>query len=128
MLIRELAQKTGLTSHTIRFYEKKGLLAKRYIRRGENNYRHYAVEAVERLSVIKSLHTAGFTLAEIKGLMDKWDAGQLTPQAGALFLQQKLDEIDARIAELRQLKAALIHKLGAHIREATERPKRSVRH
>jgi MerR family transcriptional regulator, copper efflux regulator len=119
MLISELAQRTGLTSHTIRFYEKKGLLAKRYIQRGENNYRHYSKEAIERIAAIKALHVAGFTLSEIKDLMDRWDAGKLTPHDGAIFLQQKMDEINARIAELRQIKVTLMSTLGAHIKQAT---------
>jgi MerR family transcriptional regulator, copper efflux regulator len=120
MLISELAQKTGLTSHTIRFYEKQGLLAKRYIRRSANNYRHYSEEAIERIAVIKTLRAAGFTLAEIKNLMGKWDAGTLTPREGLNFLQQKMDEIDAKIEELKQIKVALMSTLGAHIKQATE--------
>ncbi len=42
MLIKELAEKTGLTPQTIRFYEKEGFLDTRYIRRRENNYRDYS--------------------------------------------------------------------------------------
>ncbi|TMD39870.1 MAG: MerR family transcriptional regulator, partial [Chloroflexi bacterium] len=49
MFISELAEKTGLTPYTIRFYEKEGFLDERYIRRGENNYRYYCEDAVERL-------------------------------------------------------------------------------
>ena len=120
MLISELAQKTGLSSHTIRFYEKKGLLAKRYLKRSANNYRHYSKEAIDRITVITTLHAAGFTLEEIKDLVDKWDAGKLTSQDGALLFQQKMDEIDARIAELRQIKVTLLRTLGAHVKQATE--------
>ncbi|MGB7538676.1 MAG: MerR family transcriptional regulator [Anaerolineales bacterium] len=119
MLIHELAQKVGLTSHTIRFYEKKGLISKRYIKRGPNNYRQYSDEAVERIMAIKTLQASGFTLSEIKGLLEKWDSGKLTPHEGANLLQQKMDEIDAKIAELRQIKASFMGKLGAHIKQAT---------
>ena len=123
MLISELAQRTGLTSHTIRFYEKQGLLAKRYIRRSENNYRHYSEEVIERITVIKTLHAGGFTLAEIKNLIEKWDAGTLTPRDGSNFLQQKMDEIDVKIEELKQIKVTLMSTLGAHIQQATDRHK-----
>ena len=121
MLISEFAQKVGLTPHAIRFYEKKGLLAKRYIKRGSNNYRQYSEEAVERIMAIKTLHASGFTLSEIKDLLGKWDSGILTPHEGADLLQQKMDEIDAKIAELSQIKSAFMGKLGAHIRRATGR-------
>jgi MerR family transcriptional regulator, copper efflux regulator len=120
MLINELAQKTGLTSHTIRFYEKQGLLAERYIQRSENNYRHYSEEVIERITVIKTLHAAGFTLSEIKNIIEKWDVGTLTPRDGSNLLQQKMDEIDTRIEEFKQIKVTLMSTLGAHIKQATD--------
>ncbi|WP_231575312.1 MerR family DNA-binding transcriptional regulator [Paenibacillus sp. FSL P4-0081] len=46
MKIQELADKMGLTIHTIRFYEKEGLLDERHVRRESNNYRNYSEEAV----------------------------------------------------------------------------------
>ena len=66
MLISALAQKTGLTVHTIRFYEKKGLLPARFCQRGDNHYRQYSEEAIERVAAIKTLHSAGFTLSEAR--------------------------------------------------------------
>jgi DNA-binding transcriptional MerR regulator len=45
MKIHELAQKTGLTAPTIRFYEQEGLLDTHHVRRGENNYRDYYQKA-----------------------------------------------------------------------------------
>ncbi len=118
MLIGELAKKTGLQSHTIRYYEKEGLIAKRYIQRGANRYRHYADEVVERIGVIQSLQAAGFTLSEIKDLLERWDAGMLAPPKGELYLRRKLGEvvkrIDEKIAELEQTKAAM-SKLAVHI-------------
>jgi MerR family copper efflux transcriptional regulator len=120
MLISELARKTQVSSHTIRFYEKIGLISERFVERGENNYRIYTEEAAERIEVIKILCSTGFTLSEIKELMDKWDAGDLTPQAGRIFLQKKIDKLDARIEELRQVKLTLIEKLGVHLKQAAE--------
>ena len=66
MLIKELAEKTGLTPQTIRFYEKEGFLDTRYIRRRENNYRDYSEDAVRHLLNLKAGQAAGFTLAELK--------------------------------------------------------------
>ncbi len=120
MRIKELAEKTGLMPHTIRYYEREGLLAKRLIRRSENRYREFTDDAVERIVMIQSLQTAGFTLAEAKDLLERWDAGLLTPTEGPVYLQKKVDEIVARIerkiAELEQTKAAL-RQLAAHTAE-----------
>jgi len=59
MKIQELAKKTGLTAHTIRFYEKEGLLDSRHVRRDENNYRNYSDKVIERLKLIKKFQGVG---------------------------------------------------------------------
>jgi DNA-binding transcriptional MerR regulator len=107
MFINKLAQQTGLTPHTIRFYEKEGFLAKRYIRRRENNYRDYVQEAVEHLLLIKSAQAAGFTLAEIKAFAQTAERGELTPQMKVAFLQQKMDTISGKIAALERIQTDL---------------------
>jgi MerR family transcriptional regulator, copper efflux regulator len=114
MLVKELSIRTGLSAHAIRFYEKEGLLPKRFIQRAENDYRHYSEEAIDRIATIKILRSAGFTLSEIKELMDKWDSGKLTHSEGSAFMRRKMKEIDDRIVELRQIKKNLIATLGKH--------------
>jgi DNA-binding transcriptional MerR regulator len=47
MNISQLAQRTHIKAHTIRFYEKEGLVPQRCVRRRRNNYRDYGEEAVE---------------------------------------------------------------------------------
>ena len=74
MKIHELAQKTGLTAPTIRFYEKEGLLDTRHVRRGENNYRDYGEEAVEHLLVIKEVQAARVGMEIVKIFADAKDA------------------------------------------------------
>lgn len=112
MLINELARKTGLSAHGIRFYEKEGLLGEGYIRRSENNYRHYTDAAVERVTTIRLLQTAGFTLAEIREHLATWDAGTLSDDAMIDILRQKRDEIDRKISELQHIRGFLDAKLA----------------
>jgi MerR family transcriptional regulator, copper efflux regulator len=123
VLIKELSQKVGLSTHTIRFYEKKKLITERYIQRGTNNYRQYSQDTVERILQIKTLHEVGFTLSEIRNFFDKWDSGELTPKDGEYLLQQKLKEIDAKIMELKRIKINFISKLGVHIKQAANKIK-----
>jgi MerR family copper efflux transcriptional regulator len=54
MKIKELAEKTGLTAYTIRYYEKEGLLDSQHFQRDENNYRNYNEKAIERLKSFKA--------------------------------------------------------------------------
>ncbi|QBD75136.1 MerR family transcriptional regulator [Ktedonosporobacter rubrisoli] len=112
MLIKELAEKTGLTPQTIRFYEKEGFLDKRYIRRRENNYRDYAEEAVKQLLDLKAGQVAGFTLAELKQYREAIEAHELTTQEQVAFFRQKIHDIGEKIAELERIQAnftALMH-------------------
>src|SRR5437879_11319658 len=110
MFISELAQKAGLTSHTIRFYEEEGLLDTRHVRRGENNYRYYSEEAIERLMLIKQAQATGFTIAELKELAEAYDVGSLTTHQQVVFLRRKVDAIGKKIAELERLQTSLISK------------------
>jgi DNA-binding transcriptional MerR regulator len=73
MLIGELSKRSGLTSDTIRFYEKQGLIK---IGRREwrvNNYKEYPESVLRRLLLLKKIKSYGFTLnesAEIIALID----------------------------------------------------------
>jgi MerR family transcriptional regulator, copper efflux regulator len=112
MFISELAKKTGLTVHTIRFYEEEGLLDTRHVRRGSNNYRSYSQEAIERLKLIKQAQATGFTIAELKELAEAYDAGKLSKEQQVVSLRQKVEAIGRHIAELEQLRTTLLSKLA----------------
>jgi len=73
MLINELSKKTGITVHTIRFYEKSGSIKDhRNEQATSNNYLHYGEETVIKLELIRDAKSIGFTLNEIAQLMDVW--------------------------------------------------------
>ena len=112
MLIKELEKKTGLTRHTIRFYEKQGFLEERSIRREENNYRDYSEETVGYLMMLKAGQAAGFTLAEIKELIDADEANELPLQRKVEVIRQKMKDIDRKKAELDQMQTYLAQMLA----------------
>lgn len=66
--IKELAEKTGIIPNAIRFYEKKGLLKPE---RTESNYRVYSAEDVTRLEQILLYRKMGFSIEDIKELLEK---------------------------------------------------------
>jgi MerR family transcriptional regulator, copper efflux regulator len=111
MFIGELEKKTGLTRHTIRFYEKEGFLEKRHIRRGENNYRDYSEDAVALLLNIKAGQAAGFTLAELKEIREADETNELTIQRKVVLIRQKIDDIDRKRAELDRIQTYLANIL-----------------
>ncbi|GAB3245111.1 Cd(II)/Pb(II)-responsive transcriptional regulator [Chitinimonas naiadis] len=105
MKIGELAQVAQCTVETIRYYEKEGLLSEP--ERTAANYRSYGELHVERLRFIRNCRALDMTHGEIRallGLMDKPDDG-----CGAInhLLDDHIGHVDARIAELLQLKQQL---------------------
>jgi MerR family transcriptional regulator, copper efflux regulator len=105
MLIKELSKQTGITAHTIRFYEKSGLIkGKRDENVKTNRYFHYDEETVEKLELIRDAKSVGFTLSEIGQLMDAWYNKKMTIADKLSVLDEKLLSIDERIKQLKEMK------------------------
>ena len=107
LTIGELAAEGGVGVETIRFYERKGLLAPP--ERTAAGYRQYDDEAVGRLRWILRAKELGFTLAEISELLD---AGERTPAGIAAAANAKLVEVDGEVERLRQVRARLESLVG----------------
>jgi MerR family transcriptional regulator, copper efflux regulator len=104
VLIAEFAKTTGLPRDTVRYYEKLGLLKPVAPRQGSNSYRHYAIEDVERAKLIRLGQALGFTLREIKSLMQSWESKTLSVDKKVALMRQKIEEIDARVAHLKAVR------------------------
>jgi MerR family transcriptional regulator, copper efflux regulator len=108
MLINELAKKTGLSTHTIRFYEKLGLIKGKRAEKGStNNYHNYDEEVAEKLELIRDAKSVGFTLKEITELMDAWYSKRMSIAQKVKVLDDKLTAIDEKIVELKEMKKVL---------------------
>ena len=108
MLINELSKKTGLSIHTIRYYENLGMikgLANEEVK--SNNYKNYDDNVVERLEIIIEAREVGFTLAEIKKILTTWfESTDSKPETLELF-QSKIKEIDDKMRYFKQTKKLL---------------------
>src|SRR5260221_1084512 len=105
MLIRELAQRTGVSSKTIRYYESVGLLP--CPQRASNHYRLYRDTDVELLRFIVGARSLGYPLAEIAQFLAARDNGSLPCQQVLASLEARLHEIERRIADLQVVRATL---------------------
>ena len=109
----ELARAAGVNQQTLRYYERRGLLAEPV--RSPGGHRLYPAEALTVLRVIKAAQRLGFTLTEVAELVDlgrhrherRPDNG-LQGRAAA-----KLADIEARIADLRLMATTLRTALDA---------------
>jgi MerR family transcriptional regulator, copper efflux regulator len=103
--IGQVARASGIGIETIRFYEREGLLE--LPARRSSGYRQFDENAIIRLRFIKQAQRLGFTLREIKELL----ALKLDPDCSRAKVREravaKVEDIDARIKDLRRMKKAL---------------------
>ena len=104
-LIGELSDRVGVSAHTIRYYERLGLLEPS--RRTEAGYRIYGEENEERLRFIQKAKRFGLSLDEIKQLIAIRTKG--TPPCASLkiMVKQHLDDLDCKIEEMMSLRREL---------------------
>ena len=110
MRIGEFARKAGVNVQTVRYYERRGLLPEP--ERRESDYREYTSDCLERLHFIRRTQELGFTLSEIEELL----ALRTDPHTAAADVKQRAEakvvDIEAKIADLRQIQHALEHLAG----------------
>jgi len=105
MRIGELAAANDLTSKTIRFYEQAGLLPAPP--RTAGGYRDYLPQTGARLAFIREAQSAGLTLAEIRSILVLRDSGEAPCAHVTSLIQQHLDDIERRMAELCKTRSTL---------------------
>ena len=112
MTIGELAKKAGVNAQTIRYYEREGILPEPR-RRYDSGYRDYDDEALERLHFIKHAQSCGLRLSDIKILFE-WE--HLPEEACGdvqILLKDRIEELDAKIKEMRSFSKSLKRLLAA---------------
>lgn len=107
--IGEVARRTGIGIETLRFYERSGLL--KPPARTMSGYRVYDDEAMERLDFIKRAQTLGFTLDEIRQIINE-SAGGVSPCADVRsIMKRRLKELDERMAVMKRYRDELAEML-----------------
>lgn len=109
MKIGEVARRANLTVDTLRFYERRGVLARPA--RRPSGYRDYAASAVDRLLFVKTLQDLGLTLDEIVTVLGNIDRGTATCAAERARFELALGRIEAKMAALRQVQRRLTRTL-----------------
>lgn len=105
MRIGAVAERTGVSTKTLRFYEDAGLLPEPD--RTPAGYRDYPPEALDRVSFIRTAQAAGLTLAQVRQVLDIRDGGAPPCEHVATLVSDRLAEVEARIAELTQMRSRL---------------------
>lgn len=104
--ISELSEQTGLSAHTLRYYEKYGLI--NASNRSETGYRFYTDSDVRRVQFVKTARNTGFSLSDIGQLLSiRVNKQSHSCQEVTDITQKKLFEVNAKMNELLSMQQTL---------------------
>ena len=118
--IEELAQLSGLTIDTIRFYERRGLLKRPP--RSEGGFRLFSSQDVTRLKFVRRAQALGFSLGEVRDLLILRDEHTEPCSHVRNLLESKLEIVRYKTEEMRVLEGELKDALRKCNREMKKRP------
>ena len=98
--IQEVSKKTGLTAHTLRYYEKEGLLSG--VERTQGGFRQYTDEDLERLGLICCLKNTGMSIQEIARFVQLTQEGEHTLEERVELLRAHRERVLERMAEMQK--------------------------
>lgn len=110
LTIGDLAKRTSTKVETIRYYERIGLLP--VPPRTEGNYRAYDNDQLGRLSFIRRARDLGFSIDQVRDLLDLADQRDRSCDAVDVIAGQHLAEIERKIADLVALRDELADVIG----------------
>jgi DNA-binding transcriptional MerR regulator len=99
--IGQLAKAAGVSTDTLRHYERKGLL---HSQRTRNGYRQYSEGALERVGTIRKALAVGFTLDELSAIFKVFDRGGAPCHQVRTLAASKLAQIESHLSEVLALR------------------------
>ena len=98
----ELARLAGVSTDTLRHYERRGLLPAPL--RAANGYRQYAASSLDRVRLIRRALAIGFTIDELAVILKERDRGHAPCRKVRALAEAKLDEIETRLREMESVR------------------------
>jgi DNA-binding transcriptional MerR regulator len=124
--IQDVSKKTGLSAHTLRYYEKEGLLS--HVDRSPGGFRQYTDEDMEALGLICCLKNTGMSLQEITRFVSLTHEGDQTLKERVELLREHRENVIQRMQEMQKYLEKVTWKLNyfsekLHAYEAGEEEK-----
>lgn len=101
MKVIDIARQAGVTAETVRYYTREGLLDP--ARNPDNGYQQYGPRELERLQFIQRARKLGFSVAEVRDILEHADHGDSPCPLVRDLLTQRLPRVRAQIQELQAL-------------------------
>jgi DNA-binding transcriptional MerR regulator len=106
----ELARECGVSTDTLRHYERVGVLPKPH--RTQSGYRQYPPEAVKRVRLVRRALEIGFTLEELATILKVRDSGGAPCREVRSLAEIKLEQLSERITDLCDLRDHMLRVLA----------------
>ena len=110
LTVRETADQTGLSAHTIRYYERIGLIPS--IERAPNGHRRYSEEDIGWIEFLKCLRSTGMPISEMQRYVELQQEGDSTLHDRLALLEAHRRRIKAKIRELNSFLERIEGKIG----------------
>lgn len=110
--IQQVADKTGLSAHTLRYYEKCGLIDP--VERDANKYRIYHEHDIGRIHMLVCLRRTGMSIADMQTFAQLMRAGNHTFHQRRVVLENHREQVEAQICELQDMLKIIQHKIDIY--------------
>jgi DNA-binding transcriptional MerR regulator len=112
--IGDVARRTGLSVHALRFYEREGLLLSQHVARGTGGHRRYGPEDVKWLGICVKLRRSGMPLAKIRRFAELVREGPGNEQERLELLREHQRHVENQLAELEACLQIISRKVGVY--------------
>jgi DNA-binding transcriptional MerR regulator len=112
--IGDVAERTGLSVHALRFYEREGLMLSQYIRRGTGGHRRYTEMDVKWLVLCIKLRASGMPLGQIRRYAELVRQGSGNEHERLHLLQEQQARVEQQLAELEECHRIITRKVGIY--------------
>lgn len=111
--IGQVAAKTGMSVHTLRFYEREGMFAET-VRRDASGRRVYTADDVEWLEICASFRASGMPLTEIRRYVELVRAGSGNEMERLALLRRHRERVDEQVSALNRCREVIDYKVGVY--------------
>jgi DNA-binding transcriptional MerR regulator len=114
LTIQQMVQITGLSAHTLRYYERAGLMLRRVGRDGSSGYRQYTRAEVEWIEFLKRLRATGMPIREVRRYATLLPGGDETIAERLQVLKEHHRRVQAQLEEGAQHLAYITRKIAMY--------------
>ncbi|HEX7737827.1 MAG TPA: MerR family transcriptional regulator [Ktedonobacteraceae bacterium] len=119
LTIQQMAQVTGLSAHTLRYYERAGLMQQRVERDHSSGYRAYTRRDVNWIRFIKRLRATGMPIRDVQHYTELLRQGDETTSARMELLRKHRQRVEQHLSEVEQHLSAINYKIALYEQKYT---------